>query len=225
MMRLSFRLPILVTLLVVLGYLSTSPAFGQATNTGTIVGEVQDQSGAVVPGAIVTLIDNTTNAARTTQSNKSGGYVFVNVSPSTYTVSASKGGFELAKVDNQTVEVGTQATVNFKLTVGSDQITVEVQSAGTDLQTINATVGSTVEQEAIAQLPSLLHDAGTFTTLQAGISPDGSVSGAVQDQSTFSLDGGNNSNDMDGSGSVYGTNTFVGDPTGGAASGGPIGQR
>jgi len=220
MMRLSFRLPILVTLLVVLGYLSTSPAFGQATNTGTIVGEVQDQSGAVVPGAIVTLIDNTTNAARTTQSNKSGGYVFVNVSPSTYTVSASKGGFELAKVDNQTVEVGTQATVNFKLTVGSDQITVEVQSAGTDLQTINATVGSTVEQEAIAQLPSLLHDAGTFTTLQAGISPDGSVSGAVQDQSTFSLDGGNNSNDMDGSGSVYGTNGFVGDPTGGAAGGG-----
>jgi hypothetical protein len=219
MMRLSFRLPILVTLLVVLGYLSTSPAFGQATNTGTIVGEVQDQSGAVIPGASVTLIDNTTNAARTTLSNKSGGYVFVNVSPSAYTLTASKAGFELAKVDNQTVEVGTQATVNFKLTVGSNQVTVEVQSAGTDLQTINATVGSTVEQEAIAQLPSLLHDAGTFTTLQAGISPDGSVAGAVVDQSTFSLDGGNNSNDMDGSMSVY-TGSFAGDPTGGAASGG-----
>ena len=88
-----------------------------------------------------------------------------------------------------------------------------MQAAGTDLQTLNATVGSTVEQEAIAALPSLLHDAGTFTTLQAGVSPDGSVAGTVVDQSTFSLDGGNNSNDMDGSMSVY-TGSFAGDPTG-----------
>ncbi len=121
------------------------------------------------------------------------------------------------KSQGQTVQVGTQTTANFKLHVGSAQQTVEVQAAGTDLQTLNATVGSTVEQEAIAQLPSLLHDAGTFTTLQAGVSPDGSVAGAVVDQSTFSLDGGNNTNDMDGSMSVY-TGSFAGDPTGGAAS-------
>ncbi len=88
-----------------------------------------------------------------------------------------------------------------------------MQASGTDLQTLNATVGSTVEQEAIAQLPSLLHDAGTFTTLQVGVSPDGSVAGTVVDQSTFSLDGGNNTNDMDGSMSVY-TGSFAGDPTG-----------
>ena len=109
--------------------------------------------------------------------------------------------------------MGTQTTANFKLRVGSAQQTVEVQASGTDLQTLNATVGSTVEQEAIAQLPSLLHDAGTFTTLQVGVSPDGSVAGTVVDQSTFSLDGGNNTNDMDGSMSVY-TGSFAGDPTG-----------
>ncbi|MGA2538547.1 MAG: carboxypeptidase-like regulatory domain-containing protein, partial [Terracidiphilus sp.] len=214
-----FRLSILAAMLLLCGYVGATLAFGQATNTGTVVGLVEDQSGAVVPGATVTLTDPATNASRTTVTNHAGTYVLVNVSPSTYNITASKAGFELDKTDSLVVQVGTQTTANFKLHVGSAQTTVEVQSTGTDLQTLNATVGSTVEQEAIAELPSLLHDAGTFTELQAGISPDGSVAGAVVDQSTFSLDGGNNSNDMDGSMSVY-TGSFAGDPTGGAASGG-----
>jgi hypothetical protein len=207
------------TMLLICGLGSAAVASGQATNTGTVVGEVQDQSGAVIPGATVTLTDTSTKAERSTVTNKTGGYVFVNVSPSVYDITVGKTGFQNDKIANQMVEVGTQATANFKLSVGSAQQTVEVQAAGTDLQTLNATIGSTVEQEAIAELPSLLHDAGTFTELQAGISPDGSVAGAVVDQSTFTLDGGNNSNDMDGSMSVY-TGSFAGDPTGGAASGG-----
>ena len=54
-------------------------------------------------------------------------------------------------------------------------------------------------------------------TLQPGVSPDGSVAGAVVDQSTFMLDGGQNTNDMDGSMQVY-TPSFAGDPTGGIVS-------
>jgi hypothetical protein len=219
-----FHLPrwtILATLLLCLTSLSATYGFGQATSTGTIVGVVADQSGAVVPGATVTLIDTTTNGTRATTTNKTGQYFFSSVPPSTYTITASKSGFELDKIENEVIQVGLQTTANFSLHVGNAQsTTVEVKAAGTDLQTINATIGTDVEQDAIANLPSLLHDAGTFTTLQAGISPDGSVAGAVSDQSTFSLDGGNNSNDMDGSGSVYGTNGFIGDPTGGAAGGG-----
>jgi hypothetical protein len=219
MKQLHFPWPIMITMLLLCVCMGATFALGQATNTGTVVGVVTDQSGAVVPDATVTLTDPATNAQRTTNSNRSGQYAFINVSPSVYAITASKSGFEMDKTDNLTVEVGTQATVNFKLHVGSAQTTVEVQASGTDLQTLNATIGSTVEQEAIAELPSLLHDAGTFTELQAGISPDGSVAGAVVDQSTFSLDGGNNTNDMDGSMSVY-TGSFAGDPTGGAASGG-----
>ncbi len=195
--------------------------YAQATNTGTIVGTVTDQSGAVIPDATVTLTDVSTNESRTTVSGNTGQYVFVNVPPGSYNISASKTGFELNKISNQTVKVGTQTTANFKLRVGSQQQTVEVQASGTDLQTLNATVGSTVEQEAIAQLPSLLHDAGTFTTLQVGVSPDGSVAGTVVDQSTFQLDGGNNTNDMDGSMSVY-TGSFAGDPTGVANQNGGV---
>jgi len=213
MTQLGYRFSMRAIVCLMLLCLSVSFAIAQATNTGTVTGTVTDQSGAVVPGATVTLTDVSTNAARTTETSTTGQYVFVNVSPGSYNITASKTGFDLAKIANQTVQVGTQSTANFKLRVGSQQQTVEVQAAGTDLQTLNATVGSTVEQEAIAQLPSLLHDVGTFSTLQVGVSPDGSVAGTVVDQSTFLLDGGNNTNDMDGSMSVY-TGSFAGDPTG-----------
>ena len=63
----------------------------------------------------------------------------------------------------------------------------------------------------LQNLPSIGRDAATFVTLQPGVSPDGSVAGAVVDQSTFMLDGGQNTNDMDGSMQVY-TPSFAGDP-------------
>src|SRR5689334_20932242 len=82
---------------------------------------------------------------------------------------------------------------------------------------MNATVGNTVSGDTLQSLPSIGRDAATFVTLQPGVSPDGSVAGAVVDQSTFMLDGGQNTNDMDGSMQVY-TVSFAGDPTGGAVS-------
>lgn len=201
--------------LAVLALLAGTECRAQATNTGTVVGTVTDPTGAVIPQAQITLTDTATNTKRTTQSNATGQYVFSNVPPGKYELSIERSGFDVAKVRNQTVNVGTQTTVNVKMKVGSTTQTVEVSVAGTELQTLNSTVGSTITEEAIQTLPSLLHDAGTFTELQPGVSPDGSVAGAVVDQSTFMLDGGNNTNDMDGSMSVY-TPSFAGDPTGGS---------
>ncbi len=196
-------------------------SLGQATNTGTVVGVVTDQSGAVIPGATVTLKDLSTNAIRTTTTNPEGHYVLMNVPPSTYSIEAVKAGFSNVIVQKQTVSVGSQANANFKLSVGSSRETVMVTgTTGADLQTLNSTIGSTVSPEAINALPSLNHDVGTFTELQPGVSPDGSVAGTAVDQSTFMLDGGNNSNDMDGSMSVY-TPSFAGDPTGGVSNQNP----
>ncbi|MGA9544329.1 MAG: hypothetical protein WBQ85_12215, partial [Candidatus Sulfotelmatobacter sp.] len=88
---------------------------------------------------------------------------------------------------------------------------------GNELQTMNATVGNTINSVTIDNLPSLGRDVSTFVELQPGVGPDGSVGGAVLDQNYFSLDGGNNTNDMDGSMNVY-TNSYAGDPTGGVAT-------
>src|SRR5579863_9448939 len=86
--------------------------YAQATNTGTIVGTVTDQSGAVIPDATITLTDISTNDNRSTVSGSTGQYVFVNVPPGSYIITATKTGFELNKIANQTVKVGTQTTAN-----------------------------------------------------------------------------------------------------------------
>ena len=128
----------------------------------------------------------------------------------------SKTGFSVYKVSQQHVQVGLVLTINAKLEVGSTATTVEVVStAGAELQTTNATVGSTISGNSILYLPNLGRDASTLAIFQPGVSPEGSVAGAMYDQNTFQLDGGNNSNDMDGSMNVYtGSYASNGAPTG-----------
>lgn len=196
---------------------STFSAYGQATNTGTVAGQVTDPQGAVVPGVRITITNPTTGQSLSTTSNDQGRYVIVNVPPATYDIAATKTGFATAKVAAQTVQVGLTSTVDVKMTVGEVSTTVEVRASGVELQTMNATVGNTVSSVALNNLPSLGRDVSTFNTLQPGVSPDGSVAGAVVDQSTFQLDGGNNTNDMDGSMQVY-TPSFAGDATGGVTA-------
>lgn len=200
-----------------------SPAWGQAVATGTIVGTVTDNSGAVVAGANVTLVDKATGDSRSTTTNDVGHFIFQNVPPGSYTIKFKKSGFAETDISNATVQVGAQLNENVQMKLGSVSTTVTVtETAGAELQTMNATVGNTVSGVALDALPALGRDASTFVTLQPGVSPDGSVAGAVVDQSTFLLDGGQNSNDMDGSMNVY-TPSFANDPTGGIAGGGPTG--
>jgi len=206
-----------LVLLLVVCVGSVLPLWAQSTSTGTIAGSVTDQTGALVAGATVTLTDTSTNNARTTTTNATGRYIDVDVNPGIYTITASKAGFETTKVEHQEVKVGASLTINLSLQVGGANVVVEVTSVGNELQTMNATVGNTITNLAIDNLPSLGRDVSTFIALQPGVSPDGSVAGAAVDQSTFTLDGGNNSNDMDGSMNVY-TKSFAGDPTGGVAN-------
>lgn len=194
-------------------------AHGQAVTTGTVVGTITDPSGAAVPGVTITLTDAATSAIRTTVTGASGQYVLVNIPPGTYSITASKTGFSTSKVSTLAVSLGTQTTANIKLQVGGGQTTIEVVATGADLQTLNSTIGATIGADAVASLPSINHDVNTFAEMQPGVSPDGSVAGTVVDQSTFILDGGNNTNDMDGSMNVY-TPSFADDLTGGLAGGG-----
>jgi Carboxypeptidase regulatory-like domain len=205
-------------LLVVICVGSALPTWAQSASTGTVAGSVTDPSNAVVAGATVTLTDKSTNIARTTSTNSTGRYVFIDVTPGIYSIAISKAGFATTKTENQEVKVGASLTVNLSLQVGGASVVVEVQGVGNELQTMNATVGNTVTAIAIDSLPTIGRDVNTFIELQPGVSAGGDVAGAVNDQSYFSLDGGNNTNDMDGSGGVY-TNTqqslVIGDPTGG----------
>jgi Carboxypeptidase regulatory-like domain len=215
-MRVRLQSVLFLAFLLIVSLLAVSPLWAQSTNTGTIVGTVTDPSKAVVGGATVTLTDTGTKSARTDVTNDAGRYIFVDVQPGAYELTISKQGSSTTKTQT-TVEVGTTNTLNMSLQVGGGNVVVEVTAAGTELQTMNATVGNTLTSIAIDNLPSLGRDVSTFVELQPGVAPDGSVAGAVTDQSYFSLDGGNNTNDMDGSMSVY-TSSYAGDPTGGVSA-------
>lgn len=212
------RLNSLLSLVVLVCFLSTLSAWAQSTSSGTVAGAITDPSGAVVAGATVTLTDPSTSTSRTATTNTTGRYYFADVTPGTYNIVVAKSGFSTTKAEHQVVEVGLALTVNLALQVGGTNVVVEVSAVGNELQTMNATIGNTVPQVAIDNLPTIGRDVSTFIELQPGVSTGGDVAGAVNDQSYFSLDGGNNSNDMDGSGGVYTSmqsGLVVGDPTGG----------
>jgi hypothetical protein len=195
---------------------SAPPIWAQSTNTGTVAGTVTDATNAVVNSVAVTLTDTATKTSRAASTNDSGRYIFVDVAPGTYDLTVGKQGFSTSKAEI-TVQVGAATNANMTLQVGGSNVVVEVTAVGNELQTMNATVGNTITSAALDALPSIGRDVSTFVELQPGVTPEGSVAGTVNDQSYFSLDGGNNSNDMDGNMSTY-TSTYAGDPTGGVAA-------
>jgi hypothetical protein len=214
LMSMRRSLLLFVALVLALG-ISSFPMAAQSTSSGSVAGTVTDNTGAVVAGAKVTLVDKSTGDTRTTVTNAEGHYIFPNIVPSAYDIKFSKSGFSETVISNRTVLIGTALTENVQMKLGAISQTITVtESAGAELQTMNATVGNTVTGIALESLPAIGRDATTFLELQPGISPDGSVAGAVVDQSTFMLDGGNNTNDMDGSMGVY-TPSYASDPTGG----------
>jgi hypothetical protein len=206
-----------IALLCCISLLVPSALFSQSSSTGTVAGTVTDPSGAAVAAAMVTLTDKSTNIPRTASTNENGRYIFVDVPAGTYDVTVSKQGFRISRLNSQAVDVGTALTLNVTLEVGAVTESVEVTASNAELQTLNATVGNTISGVALDSLPSVSRDASTFFTLQPGVSPDGSVAGAAMDQNSFQLDGGQNTNDMDGSMNIY-TPSFAGDVTGGLIS-------
>src|SRR5438270_12252787 len=124
-------------------FLTTCLVWSQSTSTGTVAGQVTDPSAAVVQGAEVKLTDAATGKSKIANTNDAGRYVFSNVPLGNYDITVSKAGFAQTKVAQQTVSVGSTTTVNVAMTLGAATETVTVEASGAQLQTTNATVGTT----------------------------------------------------------------------------------
>jgi hypothetical protein len=196
--------------------------WGQAAAVGTIIGQVSDQSGAVVPGAQVTLTDLSTKSTYGQPTNATGRFVFADLKPGTYDVSVVAKGFRKLSVAGQEVIVGQSVTLNMVLEVGAATQTVEVTAVpGAELQTLNSTVGSTLGGDILLALPNQNRDATSLLVFQPMTAPTfggaegnmtgGQVAGQISDQNTFTLDGGNASDDLAGdNGYVSGNRGYVG---------------
>src|SRR6266581_4443394 len=122
-------------------------------NLGRILGTVTDQSGAVMGGTIVTVLDVARGASRTLTTDEVGGYNAPNLTPGAYTVRAEAIGFRTAENANILVEVGKEVRVDLSLQPGEQTEKITVTEAVPLVETTNAVLGGTLSHDMIIDLP------------------------------------------------------------------------
>jgi hypothetical protein len=146
--------------------------------SGSIVGTITDNGGAVVPNAIVTLTNVDTGDVRTAPSNGSGEYQFIDLVPGNYKVDVALSGFKRFTRLNVVVQVQGSTRVDAALQVGDVSQTVEVSSAPPLIETQQATVGQVVAGRAVTELPLNGRNVFNLLELSAGVVPQGSTQAA-----------------------------------------------
>jgi hypothetical protein len=158
-----------VACLMVLFGLIAAPGFAQRI-TGAIRGTVTDTSGAVVPGASVTLRSPGTGFNRSTVTNSEGVYSFAEVPVGTYDVEVSLQGFKTAVQTGIPLNVADALAVNVQLQPGALAETVTVESSATRVQTVGGEVSGLVTGEQVRQLPLNGRNFLQLGTLMPGVS-------------------------------------------------------
>jgi hypothetical protein len=134
----------------------------QVRSSGEVLGSVTDQSGAVIPGAKVSLENIETGSALTTETNASGDYQFPVVPVGQYRISVSKEGFKTFLQSRFSVSALENVRVNAVLAIGQVSEQVEVTAAPPAVDTVTASEGDTVTGTQANELPL---DTRVFTQL------------------------------------------------------------
>ncbi len=153
---------------LLLTMLLAAVVFGQGY-FGTVSGEITDSSGAMVPGAKVTLLDQQKGYHFAATSDNSGRYLFASVPPGSYSVSAELEGFEKAMRTGITLSVTENATANLRLNVATARQAVQVEAEAQALQTEDAVTGQVVNRRFINDLPLVDRYVLDFVSLAPGI--------------------------------------------------------
>ncbi|MGO8720910.1 MAG: carboxypeptidase regulatory-like domain-containing protein [Acidobacteriaceae bacterium] len=148
--------------------LFTCKARAQGT-TASIVGQVTDPTGAVIPGAAITATEINKGIEFTGQTNAIGDYVVLNVTPGTYKVTASAPGFETGEARNANLVIDQKLLLNFRLQPGKANTTVVVTQAPTTLQTQSSETGAVMQSQEILDLPLLGRNFYDLTLLVPGV--------------------------------------------------------
>ena len=203
-------------LLLVLSLLFASNynrAFAQAIS-GDLVGTVTDPSGAGVPNASVSAVNDATNVTTNTVTGTDGNYRLSNLPPGTYTINASSAGFAASSLKNVRVALNQIATANITMQISAASTTVNVIEAPAVIDTTTAQIQNTYESKVARDLPSASVGAGVLnlSLLNAGVSNAGglgvgtgpSVGGQRPRNNNFTVEGVDNN-----SKSVTGPQVFI----------------
>ena len=151
-------------------------AFVAAQETGgTITGTVTDESGAVLPDAMVTITNTDTGVVvRTLQTNKTGNYTAARIPIGHYTVTADKAEFQKSVVKNIEVNVADNLKIDLKMKVGASTNTVEVSADALEIQTQEANNGTLVSGSQIRELSLNNRNYEQFVQMVPGVAFGGS---------------------------------------------------
>lgn len=184
------------SIVIIAGLFSPAVAFGQGETTSAIVGEVKDATGALVPAAVVTVINHETGLRRTVKTDEAGRFNFPQLKPGGYTVAAEASGFAQQQNDNVVAGLGQKQTVNFTLRVGQSSLTVEVSGEAPLLNPGNANTSTTLSAPALENLPN----------------PGGDLTYPLQFAAGALINTAGNGNDFVGGTNGYGNVEFNGLP-------------
>lgn len=145
---------------------------------GTVLGAVTDASGAVVPGALVTVTNTGTNVATTATTNEDGNYTVTNLLVGGYTITITKDGFKKAVRSGVTLEVDQRAQIDVTLETGAVSEVIEVSGQTSLVDTTTATFGKVIENRRVQELPVNGRNALSLVLLapavQSGVGPTAS---------------------------------------------------
>ncbi|HXY02784.1 MAG TPA: TonB-dependent receptor [Terriglobales bacterium] len=182
--------------------------------TGTIHGTIVDPNGASVAGAKVTAIEVETGLVRSTTSDREGNYLFLELPIGHYELQAQAKSFEKYLQQGISLNVNQVATVNVHLRVGSDTEVIEVQADAALVQDTVSSLGETMMQRQILDLPLDGRNFSQLGTLQPGVVPltpglleaggparqnqAYAVDGQRPESNNFMIDGADNESAVDG---------------------------
>jgi len=160
-----------------------------------LTGVVTDDSGAVVPGAVVLLTNRATKVKAQTETNPAGLYRLPFLSAGEYDLTVTKTGFDASRVTGIRLTVGLTATVNLKLRTGTVQQEVTVSAAAVQLEQQSSTLGNVVGAKQMIELPLLGRNPYSLVLLAPGVLPRGGagsgpiINGGRSNTSEILLDG------------------------------------
>lgn len=181
-------------------------ALSSQTTTGRLFGSVHDSSGASINGATITVTDADHGVTRTAITDESGDYLVPNLPPGNYKIRSESKGFKAIERTNILLEVNKDLRIDFTLPPGSIIDTVTVTEAAPLLDVVNNTLGGTLSNESINELPLNGRDFQNLVTLRPGVQryPGGgflsiSSNGNRPEDNNFVVDG------IDGNDPYYAT--------------------
>ena len=163
----------IISLLVVSTFLIAGLAEAQVRITGQVSGTVVDTSGAALPAATVTAHDPSTDITKSVTANAAGQYVFPDLPPGNYQLTATAQGFATAIYKGVVVESGRTRDLTIQMKVGTATERVEVTAQGVELETTTNTLATTIDPDEIQNLPLLGRDILPMAELVVGAQSGG----------------------------------------------------